>query len=113
MELEEFQLVFLRRPVSPTSYDDATLDRIQSEHLSYLASLRDSGQVVVNGPVVDQADESLRGLTFFRVGSLDEARALAEADPAVQAGRLEIEVMRWWCPPGRMVASGRALTIDD
>ena len=107
MELEEFELVILRRPQDPTPYDDDTLDRIQSEHLAYLAGLRASGQVVVNGPVVDQPDESMRGLTFFRTGSVETARQLAENDPAVKAGRLTIEVMRWWCPPGLMVASGR------
>jgi len=113
MELEEFELVILRRPAEPASYDDETLDRIQQEHLAYLAGLRETGEVVVNGPVVDQPDESMRGLTFFRTGSLDTARRLAEADPAVRAGRLEIEVMHWWCPPGLMVGPGRVFTVDD
>jgi uncharacterized protein YciI len=112
LQLEEFELVFLRRPPEPTPYDEKTLDRIQSEHLAYLSSLRDSGQLVVNGPVTDHADESLRGLAFYRAGSLEEARRLAEADPAVRAGRLVIEVMHWWCPPARMVAPGRAFVLD-
>src|SRR3954468_1956058 len=111
MELEEFELAFLRRPASPTAYDEETLDRIQGEHLAYLASLRDAGHVVVNGPVVEPPDESLRGLTFFRTGSVEEARRLAEADPAVRAGRLAVEVMRWWCPPGRMTAPGRPIVV--
>jgi uncharacterized protein len=111
MELEEFELVLLRRPADPTAYDEQTLDRIQSEHLAYLSSLRAAGHVVVNGPVVDQTDESLRGLTFFRTGSVKEARRLAEDDPAVRAGRLTVEVMRWWCPPGLMVAPGRRFEL--
>jgi hypothetical protein len=45
--------------------------------------------VVTNGPVLDQLDESLRGLTFYGTCSLDAARRLAEQDPAVVAGRLE------------------------
>lgn len=36
MELEEFELVILRRPAEPASYDEETLDRIQQEHLAYL-----------------------------------------------------------------------------
>src|SRR4051794_21093675 len=110
MELEEFELVILRRPANPTPYDDETLARIQSEHLAYMAQLRTDGIVVVNGPVVDQPDESMRGLTFFRTGGLDEARRLAEADPAVRAGRMVIEVMRWWCPPGLMAGPRRRVT---
>ena len=49
MELEEFELVILRRPAEPTAYDEETLDRIQREHLAYLAGLRETGAVVVNG----------------------------------------------------------------
>ena len=111
MELEAFELVLLRRPENPPDYDDAELERIQREHLAHHAQLRASGQVVTNGPVADQPDESLRGFTFYRTGSLDEARRLAQGDPAVLAGRLEIEVMTWYCPPGTMSKPGRAVTV--
>lgn len=108
MELEAFELVLLRRPADAPAYDEATLERIQREHIAYHAALREAGRVVTNGPVSDQADESLRGLTFYRAGSLEEARRLAEEDPSVRAGRLAVDVMRWYCPAGTMVQSGRA-----
>jgi uncharacterized protein len=101
----------LRRPANPTTYDDAEIERIQAEHLAYLYGLWETGQVVTNGPVVDQPDEALRGLTFYRTGSLEESRRLAEADPAVQAGRLEVEIMTWYCRPGNMVKPGRPVTL--
>jgi uncharacterized protein YciI len=69
--------------------------------------------VVTNGPVLDQPDESFRGLTIYRTGSLEEARALAEQDPAVLAGRLAIEVMTWWCPQGTMSRPGRPVAAPD
>ena len=72
MNLEAFELVILRRPHDARSYDEATLERIQREHLAYHAALRSSGHIATNGPVLDQPDESLRGLTFYRTGSLDE-----------------------------------------
>jgi len=106
VELESFELVILRRPPEPTAYDDATLDRIQAEHLAYLDDLRGDGHTVAHGPVRDQPDESLRGLVVFRVGSLGKARRLAEADPAVRAGRLSVEVMTWSCPAGSMARPG-------
>ena len=112
MELEIFQLALLRRPSDPTSYDDETLENIQRQHLEYHERLRAEGRVVTNGPVSDQSDDSLRGVAFYRCGSLPHARALAEADPAVVAGRLVVEVMTWWCPPGTMVLAGTPLTID-
>jgi uncharacterized protein YciI len=113
MELEAFELVILRLPVDARTYDDETLDRIQSEHLAYLASLRAEGRIVTNGPVLEQPDELMRGLAFYRTGSLEEARRLAEQDPAVVAGRLEVEVMTWWCPAGTMAQPGRAISLPD
>lgn len=111
MDLEAFELVLLRAPDNAPPYDDAELARIQAEHLAHHARLRESGQVVTNGPVVDQPDASLRGVAFYRTGSLEQARQLAEADPAVQAGRLAVEIMTWYCPPGTMSKPGRAVTL--
>jgi len=111
MELEAFELVLLRRPASPSDYPDEELDRIQREHLAYLAGLRAAGHIVTNGPVVEQPDPSLRGLGFYRTGSLDQSRQLAEADPAVRAGRLAVEIMTWYCAPGTMSKPGRPVTL--
>jgi uncharacterized protein len=111
VDLEAFELVLLRTPENPPAYDDAELERIQAEHLAHHARLRESGQIVTNGPVRDQPDVSLRGLTFYRTGSLEQSRRLAEADPAVRAGRLAIEIMTWYCPPGTMSKPGRAVTL--
>jgi uncharacterized protein YciI len=113
MELESFELVILRRPPDAREYDDETLARIQREHLAYLASLRLSGDIATNGPVMDQPDVSLRGLAFYRTGSVERARELAEADPAVLAGRLVVEVMTWLCPRGALAQSGHPITLPE
>ena len=110
MDLEAFELVQLRRPEDARSYPDEDLERIQEEHLAYHAGLRAADQVVTNGPVIDGPDPSLRGLAFYRTGSLARARELAEADPAVRAGRLAVEVMTWWCPRGTMSKPGQAVS---
>jgi len=104
-------LVLLRRPASAIDYPDEELERIQREHLAYHARLRESGDVVTNGPVDGQPDPSLRGLTFYRTGSVERARELAEADPAVLAGRLAVDIMTWYCPPGTMGRPGKAVTL--
>ena len=36
---------------------------------------------------------------------------LAEADPAVRAGRLAVEIMTWYCPPSTMSQPGRAVRL--
>jgi uncharacterized protein YciI len=111
VDLEAFELVLLRRPPDPPEYPDEVLDQIQAEHLAHLARLRESGRIVTNGPVVDQPDSSLRGLAFYRTDSIEEARQLAEADPAVVAGRLSVEIMTWYCPPGSMSRPGRTVSL--
>jgi uncharacterized protein YciI len=111
VDLEAFELVLLRRPHDATPYPEDVLQRIQAEHLAYHARLREAGDIVTNGPVSDQPDASLRGLTFYRTGSLAEARRLAEDDPAVRAGRLTVQIMTWYCPPGTMGKPGRAVTV--
>ncbi len=112
VDLEAFELVLLRRPASAPDYQEAELDRIQREHMAYHDRLRDSGEVVTNGPVDGQPDPALRGLTFYRTGSIERSRQLAEADPAVVAGRLVVEIMTWYCPPGTMSLPGRPVTLD-
>ena len=112
MDLEAFELVLLRRQADAPDYPDQELDRIQREHIAYHGELRAAGQVVTNGPVDGPADPSLRGLTFYRTGSLDQSRQLAENDPAVRAGRLAVEIMTWYCPPGTMSRPGRLVTLS-
>jgi len=53
----------------------------------------------------------LRALTFYRTGSMEQASQLAEAGPAVRAGRLAVEIMTWYCPPGTMTRPGRPVTL--
>jgi len=112
VDLQEFQLILLRRPGRAPGYDDETLQRIQREHLAFYAAMREAGHVVTNGPVRDQPDEALRGMAIFATDSLDRARELAGTDPAVRAGRLEVEAMSWLCPPRTMVADGIPVRVE-
>jgi uncharacterized protein len=113
VDLEAFELVIMRRPPDAPAYDADTLERIQREHLAYLESLRAAGHIATNGPVLDQPEESLRGLTIYRTSSLEEARRLAEQDPAVLAGRLVVDVMTWWTRPGTLVQPGQLISVPD
>ena len=65
------------------------------------ATCASRGLLAINGPVLDQPDESLRGLCLYRVPPA-EAAALAAGDPLVQRGRLVVEAMTWMVPAGIM-----------
>jgi uncharacterized protein YciI len=90
-----FTLVLLRRPPGAPEMSDAELDALQARHLAYRAELRRQGVLVVNGPLAEQSDTTLRGLSIFACG-LDEAARLSDGDPSVQAGRLAYDLMEWW-----------------
>jgi uncharacterized protein len=100
--METYQLVLLWR--GPRSSGEVTPEtqEIQRRHIAHLQAMGKAGKLVVAGPFSDQPDAALRGACLYRVGSVAEARALAEEDPAVQAGRLRVEVLTWWVEKGTM-----------
>jgi uncharacterized protein YciI len=70
-------------------------------HGEYVDRLFDAGTLVIAGPLLNDSGvvalEAVTGAVFvLRVATPQEARRLTEADPAVQAGLLEVaEVRRW------------------
>jgi uncharacterized protein len=113
MNLEAYELVILRRLASAPACDEETGDRLQREHLAFLAAQRASGRAVATGPFRDQADPSMRGLVIYHTGSIEQARSISQGDPLVQAGHLAADVMTWLCQPGTMSSPGRPVHIPD
>ena len=96
-----FTLVLLRRPTDAPEMPDAELDALQARHLAYRSELRKQGLLVVNGPLSEQSDEAMRGLSIFAC-DLAEAARLSDGDPSVQAGRLAYDLMEWWVAAGTL-----------
>jgi len=101
VELESTTFVLLRRPPHAPAFSGEELDRLQAAHLAHLAAMKEAGHLLVAGPFSDQPDESWRGICLYRTG-LEETRALAESDPAVQAGRLAVDVFTWLTQKGAL-----------
>jgi uncharacterized protein YciI len=92
--MERYSLVILKRPANGGA-KVADPEALQRQHIGHLQAMARAGKLVVAGPLDDQADPRLRGICLYRT-SIEEARQLAGEDPAVKAGRLEVEVMSWW-----------------
>jgi len=75
--------------------DTAENKALMKGHLEHFTKLQASGELLVCGPFADRDDPDLRGLCIYRT-PLEETRKLAEADPRVKAGHLEVKVMTWW-----------------
>ncbi len=67
--------------------------KIQTAHLKHLESMYKEGILLIAGPMGDKGD--LRGIVVLKVNSMDEAKAHINADPAVKAGRLRVELHPW------------------
>jgi uncharacterized protein YciI len=101
MEFDRHTLVLLvRRPDAPELTDEQAAE-LQDRHLAYRADLRDRGYLICGGPLVDQDDERLRGVSIWACDH-ETARRLNNEDPAVRAGRLAAEVMTWMVPAGNV-----------
>lgn len=93
--LKPYFLVLLRRgPHWDLPHQHEELMPLQ---LAFLRRGTKAGDIVLTGPVLDQADD-LTGISIIRAGDLAAARALANQDPAVQAGRLIAEVRPVYLP---------------
>lgn len=101
-EMETVQLVLLLRAPTWKKLPAEESAALQKQHLAHLTAMGAAGKMVVAGPFSDQADPAYRGACIYRVGSVAEARALAEQDPIVKAGQLRVEAMTWWYGKGYM-----------
>ena len=96
-----FTLVLLRRAPNAPRMSEEELDALQARHLAYRADLGRQGVLVVNGPLGEQSDDTMRGLSIYAC-DLAEAARLSDGDPSVQAGRLTYDLMEWWVASGTL-----------
>jgi uncharacterized protein YciI len=101
MKFDQHTLVLLVRPPDAPELSPAEADALQDAHLAFRAELRDQGYLLGGGPLLDQDDERLRGISLMSVDPAT-ARELCSADPAVRAGRLAVQVMTWMVPAGNI-----------
>jgi len=89
---------FLKRGPAWTPEETDETRRLQQEHLAHIGRMAESGDLLLAGPFTDGGD--LQGMFVFKVASMEAARALADADPAVAAGRLVVEIHPWYSAEG-------------
>ena len=73
-------------------------ESLQAGHMANINKMAEMGKLMAAGPMGDTGQ--LRGIFIFRADSIAEVKPLAEADPAIQAGRLKIEYRTWWGQKG-------------
>lgn len=93
--MRPYVLAYLKRGPN-RSQDSTTAANLQKAHLENIMRMAASGKLVLAGPFLDTG--AVRGIYIFNVSTIEEARELTATDPAIQAGRLEMELHPWYGP---------------
>ena len=95
-----YYFTFLKRGPKWTAEKTPETEKLQAAHMANINAMAQTGKLVIAGPF-EKAGE-YAGVFIFKVPTLDEARALAESDPAVKAGRLKADVRPWLVGEGSL-----------
>lgn len=95
--MQQYFMAFLKRGKN-RSQSKEEADSLQQLHLEHLSKMYELGYADISGPFGDLGD--IRGVTIYNVPTIEMADSLANADPSVKAGRLEIEMHPWWAAKG-------------
>lgn len=95
--MQQYYMAFLNRGPNRTD-NKAMADSLQALHMAHLGLMYELGYADISGPFADDGD--VRGITIYNVPTLQMADSLANLDPMVQAGWLQIEVKPWWAGKG-------------
>jgi uncharacterized protein YciI len=100
MKQATYYFSFLRRGPKWTGERTPETDKLQAAHMANITAMAKTGKLVIAGPFENGGDYA--GVFVFKVGSLEEAKTLAESDPTVVAGRLVAEVHPWLVAQGSL-----------
>lgn len=95
--MQQYFMAFLKQGNNRTQ-SKAEAAKLQKQHLEHLGKMYELGYADISDPFGD--DGTIRGVTIYNVPTLEMADSLANADPSVKAGRLEIEMHPWWAAKG-------------
>jgi uncharacterized protein len=102
-EFDTYQLILLVRPADQPVLDDGARRALGLQHLGHFRKMHAAGYLKVAGPIED--DDEIGGICLYQAESLEQARRLAEDDPAVLAGRYVVRAMTWYTQKGALALS--------
>ena len=91
--MKKYVMAFLKRGPN-RELDKEKANELQAAHLANIGRLAEAGKLVLAGPFFGDGD--LRGIYIFNVETIEEAQALTNSDPAIQAGSLVMELLPWY-----------------
>ncbi len=101
--MKHYVLAFLKKGPN-RDQDSIRTAQLMRKHLDNIKRMADEGKLAIAGPFEDDGD--IRGIYIFNVATIEEAKALTETDPAIQEGRLAMELHPWY-------GSAALMTVPD
>ncbi|NRA50586.1 MAG: hypothetical protein HRU12_15750 [Phaeodactylibacter sp.] len=91
--MKAYVMAFLYRGEA-NGLDSLQRAELQRGHMENITRMAENGDLVLAGPFMGNGD--LRGIYVFDVRTVEEAEALTNTDPAIQAGTLRMELQPWY-----------------
>lgn len=92
--MKKYVMAFLKSgPNRSQSEDEAA--KLQRAHLDNITRLANEGNLVLAGPFLEP-ESDIRGIYIFNTADIDIATSWTSSDPAIQSGRLIMELHPWY-----------------
>lgn len=101
--MKKYVMAFLKKGPN-RNQDSATAAQLQAAHMENIGRMADMGKLILAGPFMDNGE--VRGIYVFNVATVEEARELTASDPAIQAGRLVMELHLWYGSAALLLVNG-------
>lgn len=95
--MQKYFLVLLKKGPNRNKSKEETTE-IQKNHMAHISWLAEQNYISIAGP--SENHETVAGFLLFNTETMKQADSLAKLDPAVKAGRLEVETLPWWAAKG-------------
>ena len=104
--------------VNSTAERPQEIPEVLPDHLAYQAKLESEGKLAFAGPMSDPSgqEQAGDGMIIYRAASMEDARALAEADPMHAKGVRSFTLRKWLINEGSFTLnvglSGKRVSLD-
>ena len=92
--MKKYVLVILKTG-SNTMASKAVQDSLFAGHFANINRLVKINKLIVSGPLVKN-EKTYRGIFILDAGTIEEANALLETDPAIKEKLLAVELFQWY-----------------
>lgn len=91
--MRKYVIAFLKKGPN-RDLDSLQAADLQAAHMANIGKMAEAGKLALAGPFFGDGD--LRGIYIFAVESIEEAEALTNSDPAIEAGSLVMDLKEWY-----------------